>query len=488
MSTTERKGPGGRGAGEGGRGRLPHARLVAAVYAVSMFMTIMDTQIVNVALPTLSRSFHVTTATVQWVVTAYLMSMAVSVPASGWLGDRFGTRRVYLAAITTFTVASGLCAMATSSPQLVVTRILQGAGSGMMVPVGMTMLYRAYPPEERVGVARLITRVMVLAPATAPVIGGALVTWASWRWIFTINVPIGIGVGLLGLLLAEHREAATRPFDVLGATSGGAGLGLLLFAVGSGPTSGWGSGEVLATGVAAVALLGAFVAIELRRAEPMLDLRILGNGLFRWCGVANVFSTVAFFGSLVFTALYLQECRGVSPLDSGLTTFPEAVAIGIASGPVAHLFHRVGPRRLMVTGFAGLGVAAALLARAGLTTSLWDVRALCFLLGCSVACIMLSTQAAAFAQISSAATSHASAIFNTLQRAAMSIGVAALATVLALGGGDVLHGRPPVAAFHFVFAANVGVALVGLVVSLRVDDADAAPAMRGALAAVDAGP
>lgn len=457
---------------------LPHARLTAVVYAVSMFMTVMDTQIVNVALPTLSRDFHVTTASVQWVVTAYLMSMAVCVPASGWLGDRLGTRRVYLAALSVFTVASALCATSVAFPELVAMRVLQGIGSGTMVPVGMTMLYRAYPADARVGVARLITRVMVVAPATAPMIGGALVTWASWRWIFLINVPIGVAIAAVGLLLEEHREPDAGSFDAAGALLGGGGLGLLLYAVGSGPTNGWGSPIVAVTGALAVVSLAAFARVELRRPKPMLELRLLGDRLLRWCSLANVFSAMAYFGSLVFIALYLQECRGVSPLDSGLTTFPEAVAVGLATGPVAWAFHRIGPRRLLAGGFAGIAIGAGLLSTLGLTASLWTVRGLCFFMGCALACIMLSSQGAAFARISSAATGHASAIFNTCQRAAMSIGVALLSTVLSLAGGDVLHGRPPVSAFHWVFRTTMLLAVVGIGVGLLVRDRDAAPAMR----------
>jgi MFS family permease len=164
---------------------------------------------------------------------------------------------------------------------------------------------------------------------------------------------------------------------------------------------------------------------------------------------------------------------------SGLTTFPEAVAIGLVSGAVARLFAKVGPRRLILGGFLGLALTTGLLSQAGLTTSLWWVRALCFLLGASVAFIMLPTQAAAFAQITSSRTGHASAIFNTLQRASMSIGVAVLSAVLALAGGNVLRVRPPVAAFHWVFLTNTAVALVGAVLSLRVSDSDAAAATHG---------
>ncbi len=456
-----------------------HAHAIAVVYAVAMFASVMDTQIVNVALTSLSRDFHVTDSSVQWVVTAYMMSLAVCVPASGWLGDRIGTKRVFLVAVAVFTLASGLCAASVNLTELIVMRVLQGAGAGMMVPVGMAIVFRAFPQERRVQATRLITRVMVLAPATAPLIGGALVTWASWRWIFTINLPIGAAVIVGGLLvLAEHREPHGGSFDFIGAASGVLGLGLLLYAVGSGPTAGWASAGVLCTGLTGLTALALFVRVELGRPQPLLDLRLLANRLFRWCSVANMLGMWAFFGSLIFTAFYVQEARGFSAMASGLTTFPEAVAIGIMTGFVARLFPRVGPRRLILTGFISLAVANGLLATAGTTTSLWLVRGLCALLGFSVSFIILSSQTAAFAQISASSTGHASAIFNTFQRVSMSMGVAFLTAVLALGGGDVVHGRPPVTAFHWVYAANALVALMGAALSFRVPDLDAAPTMR----------
>jgi len=412
------------------------------------------------------------------VVTVYLMSIAVCVPASGWLGDRFGSKRIFLIAVGAFTTASLLCAMAANLPELVVTRILQGAGGGMMVPVGMSMLYRAYPSDQRVGVARLITRVSVIAPATAPIIGGSLVTWESWRWIFTINLPVGTAALIFGaFFLIEHREPKRGRFDLPGAVLGGGGLGLLLFSVGSGATLGWGSTEVDLTGGASLVTITAFVLLELRREHPLLNLHLLSNRLFRRCCSILAFSSASFFGSLIFTSLYLQEGRGLSAINSGLSTFPEAIAIGITTQIVARIFPRIGPRRLLASGFVGLAVTCGALADAGLSTSLWEIRGLTFALGVSVAFIMLPSQASAFAQITAAETGHASAIFNTLQRAFSSLAVAALATVLALGGGDVVHRRPSISAFHWVFAANVALAAVGAALSLRIHDSDAASAM-----------
>jgi EmrB/QacA subfamily drug resistance transporter len=456
----------------------PGPRATAIIYAVGMFMTIMDTQIVNVALTSLSRDFHVTDASVQWVVTAYMMSLAVCVAASGWIGDRFGAKRVFLVSVAGFTVASALCAVSVSLPELILMRVLQGAGAGIMAPVGMALVFRAYAPDRRVHVTRLITRVQALAPATAPLIGGALVTWATWRWIFTINIPVGAVCVLLGIfVLLDHREPRRGGFDLSGAFLGIVGLGSLLFAVGAGPTAGWSSAEVTAAGGTGLVTLAFFAVTELRRPDPLLDVRILSDRLFRWSTVTNMLAMWAFFGSLVFTALYVQEARGLSAMDSGLTTFPEAVAIGLISGPVARLFPRVGPRRLILGGFLGLALSTGLLAQAGPSTSLWWVRAFCFLLGISVAFIMLPTQAAAFARVPSASTGHASAIFNTFQRTSMSLGVAVLSAVLALAGGNVLGLRPPVSAFHWVFLTNAAVALAGAVLSLRIVDSDAEPAM-----------
>jgi len=467
---------------------IPHRRATSITYAVAMFMSIMDSQIVNVALPRLAHDFSVSIPSVQWVVTAYLMSIAVFVPASGWLGDRFGSKRVFLTAVGAFTLASVLCASSTSLGELVAMRVLQGAGGGMMIPVGMSMLYRAYPPEARVNVARLITRVTVIAPTTAPIIGGSLVTWASWRWIFTINIPFGAAVFVFGLLfLAEHREPREGGFDLGGAITGGLGLGLLLFSVGSGPTLGWASWPVVSSGLVAVALLVTFVRMELRLPHPLLNLRLLGERMFRRSCSIIVFQVVTFFGTLVFTALYLQEGRGLSPINSGLSTFPEAVAIGITSQVVARLFPKIGPRRLVVTGFLVLAGTTMVLATAGTSTSLWEVRGLVFVLGMGAACVMLPNQASAFTRISSAETGHASAIYNTILRSAGSMGIAFLSVVLALAGGNVVHSRPPMSAFHWVFLANVSLALLGALNALWINDADAAPAMgRPDAAPVDA--
>lgn len=449
-------------------------RATALAAALATFMAIMDTQIVNVALATITRDFHGTTASVQWVVTAYALSLAVCIPASGWLGDRFGTKRVFVLAILVFTAASALCAAAPSLPALIVLRTLQGVGGALLTPVGLTMVYRAYPQSKRIRVTRLMSAISVIAPATAPVIGGVLVSALSWRWIFLVNVPIGLLLALFSALtLKEYRQSNPGPYDPAGLLLGGIGLALVLYAISEGPVVGWISSETLGTVIAGVALIAAFVHVELARRQPMLNLRLLkASRIFRTASILQLLQPVPFIGSLVFTSLYGQETRGFSALISGTTTLPEAIAIGLVSGIVPRMYRRLGPRRLALGGFALLTAGALGLGEMGATTSLWLVRACTATLGVGTACMGPAVQVAGFAQISVADTGHASAITNTARQAGAAAAVAILSAVLTLTAGASLHPSP--ADFHFVFRTAATFALLGLLLSLTIRDADAA--------------
>ena len=190
--------------------RLEYKWIVATVYVLGLFMNLLDLTITNVALPTLAREFHATTTAVAWVATGYLLSVAVCIPVSGWLGDRFGTKRTFLAALALFTVGSLLCGAAWSIGSLITFRIVQGIGGGLLTPVGAAMVFRAFPLPERARVASIVTVPAVLAPALGPIVGGYLVQYQTWRWIFLVNVPIGIlGIVIAALYLQESRVAGT---------------------------------------------------------------------------------------------------------------------------------------------------------------------------------------------------------------------------------------------------------------------------------------
>jgi EmrB/QacA subfamily drug resistance transporter len=463
------------------RSGLPYKYVVAAVFVAGLFMDILDTTIVNVALPTLGREFHASTSSIEWIVVGYLLSLAVWIPASGWIGDRFGTKRTFLFALATFTLASALCGQARSLTELVVFRVLQGVGGGMLTPVGTAMLFRAFPPAERARASTILIIPTVLAPASGPVLGGLLVDKASWRWIFYVNLPIGVAAFIFGaLFLHEHKEHTAGRFDVPGFVLSGGGLALVLFALSQGPTHGWTSAEVLLTGVGGILAFTALVMVELRVVEPMLQLRLFRDRMFRSANLASLFSYASFAGLLFLLPLFLQQLRGLSALQSGLTTFPQAFGVMISSQIVGRLYPRIGPRRLMVGGLAGAAATVTLFLFVDLNTSLWWIRALMFTRGICMAFAFVPLQAATYTTISSSDTGRASALYSTQRQVAAALGVAALATVLASRATRVsgLAPQDGLSAFHIAFAASGGLALLGSLAALLVRDEDAASTMR----------
>jgi EmrB/QacA subfamily drug resistance transporter len=456
---------------------------VSAVFVMAMFMAIMDSTIVNVAVPTLAREFHVRSTSVDVVVVGFLVSLAVFIPASGWLGDRVGTKRVLLAAIAVFTVASALCGLAQSITELVLFRILQGAGGGMLTPVGMTMLYRTFPPEERILASRILTVPTAFAPALGPIVGGALVTYLSWRWVFYVNVPIGIVAFCFGAaFLAEQREASPGRFDALGLLLSGVGFGCLMYALTEGPSRGWTSATILGTGAAGVVLLTVLIATELAMPEPMVDLRLLTDRMFG-TGVMVIFlGAMTFLGVLYIVPLYFQEGLGVSPLVSGLSTFPEAIGVMLGAQISTRTYPRVGPRRIIVGGLAGIAVVTLVMAQVGAgPAALWTMRALLFLLGFGMGHVFAPTQAASFATVSWTATGRASTLYNALRQLGSAVGVALLSTVTDMAGTVQASGgvaMPNLGAYHLAFVTASVVALVGGAIALTIRDRDAASTMR----------
>jgi EmrB/QacA subfamily drug resistance transporter len=459
--------------------RIGQKAAVSVVFVAAMFMSIMDATIVNVALPTIGRDFGVAPTAVAGISIAFLVSLAVFIPASGWLGDRFGGKRVLLTAVVVFTVASALCGLAANLTELVGFRIVQGMGGGMLAPVGMAMLFRAFPPRERIRASAILTVPTTLAPALGPVVGGLLVTRLSWRWVFYVNVPIGAAALLFGLaFLAPGGQGAPDRFDVPGFVLSGLGLGLLMFGVSEGPTAGWGAPPVLGgIGVGAALLVG-MVLVELRTTAPMVDLRLLRDRLFRSGNAVIVLASVAFLGTLFAVPLYYQDGRGLTALQSGLSTFPEALGV-MAGAQLASrvLYPRLGPRRHIALGLLGTGTSIGLLAVLGPHSSLWWARLLMFCMGFAMGQVFVPTQTAAFATISGPSTGRASTMFNALRQLGGAIGVALLTTAIVLAGPtQLVAGRvaPNLFAYRVAFLVAAAVCLAGVACALTISDADAA--------------
>jgi EmrB/QacA subfamily drug resistance transporter len=455
---------------------------VAVVYVAAMFMAIMDTTIVNVALPTLGRDFHARADSVGLVSIAYLVSLTVFIPASGWLGDRIGGRRALLGAIGLFTIASGLCGLSSSLGELVAFRILQGVGGAVMTPVGLAMLFRVYPPAERVRVSSILAMVTALAPALGPILGGVFTTYLSWRLVFFVNVPIGAAtLGFGAVALAGHIPAHPGRLDVIGLALSGLGLGSVMYGISEGPAKGWLAGPVLATLCAGVVLLVAMIVVELRVARPLVDLRLFRDRLFAAATSLYGLGSVGYLGALFLAALFFQDALGLSAVQSGLTVFPSALGVMAGSQVVTRvLYWRLGPRRIVTAGLPVMAAAMVLMAQVNAGTSLWLVRLIMFVLGIGVSLVFIPNQAASMATISKAQTGRASSIFNAGKQLGGAIGVALLSSVLAAAGPTqerAGHLTANLSAYHDGFLAAAAVALISVLVARTVRDRDAAATM-----------
>ena len=455
--------------------RIPYKWIVASVFVCGMFIDILDATIVNVALPTLASEFDATTASIEWIVLGYVLSLSVWIPASGWIGDRVGTKKTFLTALALFTIASALCGQAQSLGELVLFRVLQGVGGGMLVPVGTAMLFRAFPPIERAKASTVLIIPTVVAPALGPVLGGWLVTNASWRWIFYVNVPVGIVGFLIGFFfLRENREENAGPFDLPGFVLSGGGLALVLYAISRGPEVGWRSPQIIVTGLVGALMFALLIVVELRVRYPMLALRLYQDRMFRSANIVLTLTYGSFLGVLFLLPLFLQELRGLTAFESGLTTFPQAIGVIVSSQIVGRMYHRVGPRRLIVFGMLGMALVTSPLIFVDLGTNLWWIRVIMFFRGVCMAFAFVPMQAATYANISPADTGRATAIYSTQRQVAAALGVATLATVLisrtevagALGG------------FHAAFFVGTLLIVLAALSGLMIHDEDAAATMR----------
>lgn len=470
--------------------KIPYKWLVATAFVMALFMEILDMTVLNTALPILGEHFGAETSELQWLVTGYLVSLAVFIPASGWVADRFGDKRTFVLALAIYTGASLWAGLAGSVTELLVARVTQGVGGGLLTPVGTAMLFRAFPPHERARASAVLAIPTTLAPALGPVLGGWLADNVSWRWVFLLKVPVGI-VGLIfsAFALRPGERTARERLDVLGFLTGGAGLATLLVGLERGAREGWSDQASLLLVTAGAALIAAFVVTERRVAAPMIDLQLLRNRMFRLGNLILMPAAAATMGALFVVPLMVQTTMGLTATESGLLTMFQAFGM-LAMLPFTNrVFQQVGPRRMLAGGFAVITVSQVMLALVDAGSSLWLIRSSMFLMGMAGAFIMVPVQAAAFSSITPQETARASALFSTARQVAASLGVALLATTLtvrmtshleslASTAGEAARAAAAFDAYRDVFLVAAAVAVLGVIVSFRVRDEEAA-ASRG---------
>jgi EmrB/QacA subfamily drug resistance transporter len=416
--------------------------LPLVVLVIGMFMSVLDTSIVNVAIPTIQNQFGGTTDDVQWIVTAYTLTLGVVVPATAWLGDRFGLNRVYILALLLFAAGSALCGLAWDLNSLVAFRIVQAIPGGILPVITLSMLYQIVP-RQRLGAAMgLYGLGVVFAPAIGPTLGGYLVEYVNWRLIFYINVPIGIlGAVAAVLVLPRFPRLARRRFDVLGFITIAAGLFSLLLAASEGESWGWYSYPILGLFTASAFSLALFVVIELEVADPLLDIRIFRYWPFTNSLILISVLTMVLFGVVFYIPQFLQVVQNWKALESGLTLLPQALIMGALMPIAGRIYDRIGPRWPATIGLVIAAGGTYLLHTLTIDTPrervMWLLAVQAVGLGLALAPIMTG----GIAGIPVAQSNVASAWNNVARNVAGAFGVAVLTAIQVTQRAQLTAGR-----------------------------------------------
>ena len=403
---------------------------------VGLFMVVLDSTVMNVALKALQSHFVATTDQVQWVISVYTLVLGISTPLSGYLADRFGSKRIYLGALAFFAFGSLLAGLAASQGSLVfliLARGVQGIGGGIALPLGMAMMFRAFPPGQRGTASGIFSVVMVFAPALGPLIGGWLVDHQLISWIFLVNLPIGVlGLMVGSVFLVGDKGSKEVRADVPGMLSAAVGFGLILSStsVAGQQGMGWTHPEVLLLLGAGLLTLCVFIIIELRSPVPLMDLRLYAIPSFALANVASVVGTISLFGAEFLLPLYLQILRGETALNAGLLLLPMAATAMIVSPLAGRFADTVGPRIPLVVGFLLIAFNTYQLAHLELKTSLIFIMVLVALRGIAVGLIIQNAQLASLLDVPARRLTRATPLLNATRQTMLSIGVAILATIL----------------------------------------------------------
>jgi EmrB/QacA subfamily drug resistance transporter len=417
-------------------------RIPLAVLIGGMFMSILDVSIVNVAIATIQSDFGGSTADVAWITTAYSLVLGVVVPASAWLGDRYGLDRVYMIALAGFAAGSALCGLAWSLNSLIAFRVIQAIPGGLLPAVTLTMVYRIVP-RQKIGTAMGMYGLgIVFAPAIGPTLGGYLVEYVSWRLVFYINVPVGVlGLIAAAVALPKFTRAPTRAFDVWGFSTVATGLVALLLAFSEGQSWGWTSYRVLILIVGGLLLLALFVTIELEVDHPLLNLKVFHSAAYTTSLIVMSVVMTGMFATLFYIPLFLQAGQGYAALNTGLLILPQALVMAVVMPISGRLYDKIGPRWLVVAGllvsaFGSYGLAGINPDMTREEVVLWTcVRA------AGVGMAMMSIMTGGLASLSPDLTNSGSAINTVVQRVSAALGLAALTAMAAAQQAQLAQGR-----------------------------------------------
>jgi len=406
--------------------------VIAGVVMLGAIMSILDTTVVNVAIDHLAVAFHASLTTIQWVVTGYTLALATVIPVSGWAADRFGTKRIYMTSLVLFTIGSMASGLAWSAGSLIFFRVLQGAGGGMIMPAVMTILTKKAGPHRMGRVMGVLGVPMLLAPILGPILGGWLVDDASWRWIFFINLPIGIVAFILALIkLDPDAPQPAHRMDWLGMALLSPGLAIFIFGLAESSSYGFGSLRSWGPTLAGVLLIAAFFVHSWRAPAALIDIKTFARTRAGAAGGTFLLFAISVFGTMLLVPLYYQSVRGASALTAGLLLAPGGIGAMVTMPVSGRLTDRYGPTWLPAAGLPLVAIGLIPFAFVGAHTSYVLLCSFQFVQGLGMGLSMMPNMTAAMQAVPVAAIARTSTAMNIIRQGGASIGTAILSVILA---------------------------------------------------------
>ncbi len=444
----------------------PYVWKIAGVVILGMIMSILDTTIVNVALRTLGHDLHSSLAQTQWVITGYLLSLAAVIPITGWAARRFGAKRVYLTSLVLFTMGSALCAIATSTTELVLFRVLQGAGGGMIMPIAQLIMAQVAGPKRMGRVMGIVAMPAMLGPILGPVLGGTILQSLHWSWIFLVNVPIGFLAFILGWRTIPRTESGEAGrLDILGLallSSASTAVVYGLAQLGT-PNTSLTAPIVVLPISSALLLTGVFCWHALRIERPLLDIRLYANRIFAAASFTTFALGAALFGAMILVPLYYQEVRHESLIATGLLVGPQGLGMLVAMPVAGRLTDRFGGGRVALGGVSVLCLSTIPLAFIGPGASIAGISMVLLVRGVGIGFSFMPAMTAAFASLAPEQLSDATPQLNVLQRIGGAIGTAVLAVVLQRASGHAPSVTHLAHAFNTAYWWSFATAALGLI-------------------------
>jgi len=415
---------------------------IATVVVLGTIMSILDTTIVNIAINHLSEDFNAPLPTIQWVATGYLLALATVIPLTGWAADRFGTKRLYMTSLVLFLAGSALSGAAWSAHSLIAFRVLQGLGGGMIMPAGMTILTQAAGPQRVGRIMSVVGAPMLLGPILGPVLGGWLVDDVSWRWIFYVNIPIGVvALTLAYRILKPDQPRPHHKLDLLGLLLLSPGLAALVYGLAeTGSHGGFDGPKQILPTLAGIVLIVGFVWHALRADDPLIDVRLFKRKTPAVSGLTMALFAAAFFGAMLLLPLYYQVARGQSALHAGLLMIPQGVGAAIMMPFAGRVVDRTGAARVVLPGLVLTLAGFGFFTQVAADTPYLELMAASFIAGLGIGATMMPTMAAAYQTLSHAEVSRATTALNIVNRGFGALGVALMSVILAGQLADRLPG------------------------------------------------